>query len=65
MYMDNKIRFTIYSQTSDMRYVYTQYYYYYTHVGGVFQVKLSFDENFNTHPPEVHFMTIPFHPNGG
>ena len=32
--------------------------------GGVFQVLLSFSEDFNTAPPKIHFMTVPFHPNG-
>ena len=32
--------------------------------GGVFQVMLSFNEEFNTVPPKIHFLTIPFHPNG-
>ena len=32
--------------------------------GGIFQVTLSFTEEFNSKPPEIHFMTIPFHPNG-
>ena len=25
---------------------------------------LSFSEDFNTAPPKIHFMTVPFHPNG-
>lgn len=33
-------------------------------LGGVFQVRIFFTEDFNYKPPEVHFMTIPFHPNG-
>ena len=36
----------------------------YLFIGGVFQVRLSFTEEFNYKPPEIHFMTIPFHPNG-
>ena len=32
--------------------------------GGVFQLTLSFSDEFNTRPPSVHFVTIPFHPNG-
>ena len=31
--------------------------------GGVFQVSLAFTEDFNCRPPNVHFMTVPFHPN--
>ena len=38
--------------------------YLFCYSGGVFQIKLTFDENFNSRPPEVHFMTMPFHPNG-
>lgn len=33
-------------------------------VGGIFQLSLSFTEDYNLKPPEIHFMTIPFHPNG-
>ena len=33
-------------------------------IGGVFQIRITFSEEFNNRPPEVHFMTIPFHPNG-
>ncbi|XP_071838757.1 ubiquitin-conjugating enzyme E2 U-like [Apostichopus japonicus] len=31
--------------------------------GGVFVVSLKFPENYNDEPPDVHFHTIPFHPN--
>lgn len=32
-------------------------------LGAIFQVSLTFSDNFNIGPPEVRFMTIPFHPN--
>ena len=31
--------------------------------GGVFQIYMKFDENYNSTPPQVFFQTIPFHPN--
>ena len=33
-------------------------------LGGIFQLRLQFSEYYNTCPPKIHFMTIPFHPNG-
>ena len=34
------------------------------YAGGVFQVKLTFTDDFNCMPPAIHFITVPFHPNG-
>ena len=31
--------------------------------GGQFTIYMKFDEYYNERPPEVHFYTIPFHPN--
>ncbi|KAI8808916.1 ubiquitin-conjugating enzyme/RWD-like protein [Cladochytrium replicatum] len=31
--------------------------------GGIFQLELIFDEEYNESPPEVYFLTVPFHPN--
>lgn len=31
--------------------------------GGIFQIYIKFDEHFNVRPPELFFLTIPFHPN--
>lgn len=31
--------------------------------GGIFQVDIIFDENYDSSPPLVSFVTIPFHPN--
>ena len=31
--------------------------------GGVFHLRLRFNAEFNSTPPTVQFMTIPFHPN--
>ena len=31
--------------------------------GGVFHLRLQFSADFNSAPPLVQFMTIPFHPN--
>lgn len=31
--------------------------------GGIFQVRIFFTEDFNYQLPEIHFMTVPFHPN--
>lgn len=31
--------------------------------GAVFQLELYFDESFDSYPPSVQFMTVPFHPN--
>ena len=32
--------------------------------GGMLQLSLIFNEEYNTKPPGIHFVTIPFHPNG-
>ncbi|KAI8822001.1 ubiquitin-conjugating enzyme/RWD-like protein, partial [Fimicolochytrium jonesii] len=31
--------------------------------GGIFRLELRFDEDYNERPPEVQFLTVPFHPN--
>ncbi|KAL5481801.1 hypothetical protein EMCRGX_G022045 [Ephydatia muelleri] len=31
--------------------------------GGLLQLSLIFNEEYNTKPPGIHFVTIPFHPN--
>ena len=32
--------------------------------GGIFKLYLKFSESYNLSPPEVFFITIPYHPNG-
>jgi ubiquitin-protein ligase len=32
-------------------------------LGGIFQVDVIFNENYDSQPPLVSFVTIPFHPN--
>ncbi|KAI9000252.1 ubiquitin-conjugating enzyme/RWD-like protein, partial [Gaertneriomyces semiglobifer] len=31
--------------------------------GGIFQLELFFDEDYNEVPPDIYFVTVPFHPN--
>ncbi|KNC96524.1 uncharacterized protein SPPG_08112 [Spizellomyces punctatus DAOM BR117] len=31
--------------------------------GGLFKIEMFFDEEYNEKPPEIYFMTVPFHPN--
>ena len=33
-------------------------------IGGVFEALIHFNGDYNYSAPKVHFLTVPFHPNG-